>query len=98
MRETRRVPFWGDKQSVPALAEIDEKSSPIESLAAASPETLEALMLSRMNTAANLREDIGLLIAELAEQLADAKLAEMLLAQKRRKPAPARMADADTET
>lgn len=95
MGEVRRVPF---KRSVPALPEIDERSSPIESFAAASPETLEALMLSRMNTAANLRKDIGMLIVELAEQIADAKLAELLLARKRRKPAPARMADTDTET
>ncbi len=81
MSAVRRVPFWGEKSS----PETDERSNPIESLAAASPETLQELMLSRMNTAANLRKDIPLLIAEMAEQLADAKLAELLLAEKRRK-------------
>ncbi|MGH9690192.1 MAG: hypothetical protein ACRD4C_03685 [Candidatus Acidiferrales bacterium] len=58
------------------------KSDSIESFAAMSRETLQTLMLSRMNTAANLRKDIVLLIAEIVEQLADAKLAEMLINRK----------------
>ena len=86
----RRIPFYGDKLARPSvdLATVPEpeaKPSPIEILAAASEETLQNLMLSRMSTAANLRRDIDMLIAELAEQVADAKLAEILLAQKQRK-------------
>jgi hypothetical protein len=45
--------------------------------------TLETLILARMNTVANLKRDIAALISEMAEQLADAKVAEMLLRQKK---------------
>jgi hypothetical protein len=62
---------------------LEPKSGSLESLAAASAETLEALMMTRMNTAANLRKDIALLIGELAEQIADAKVAELILRQNR---------------
>lgn len=88
----RRIPVHGDRLPKPnlelaSLPEPEAKPDRIESLAAASERTLENLMLLRMNTAANIRKDIALLISELAEQLADAKLAEMLLAQRQRKKA-----------
>ena len=48
-----------------------------------SSETLQNIMLTRMSTAANLQKDIAVLIKEVAEQLADAKVAELLLRQKK---------------
>ena len=86
----RRIPFLRDKLTKPPgdlapLPEPEEKPSPIEVFAAASEETLQSLMLSRMNTAANIRKDITNLVQEMAEQIADAKLAELLLAQKQRR-------------
>ena len=42
-------------------------------------------MLTKMNMANNLRKDIALLIGELTDQLADAKLAELLLAGRRKR-------------
>ncbi|HVB55854.1 MAG TPA: hypothetical protein VNE63_05395 [Candidatus Acidoferrales bacterium] len=62
--------------------EAGAKTDPIEVFSAASRETLQAIMLSRMNTVANLKKDISALISEMVEQLADAKLAEMLLNRK----------------
>jgi len=58
------------------------KAGSIESLAAASPATLQTIMLAKMGAAANLKRDIGQLISELAEQLADAKVCELILRQK----------------
>lgn len=85
----RRVPFYGDKikalESLASLPELEAKPNPIESLGSASDETLQSLMLQKMSHAANLRKDIANLIAELADQLADVKLAELLLAQRRHK-------------
>lgn len=86
----RRIPFYGDKLAkspvdLAALPEPQAKPNPVDSLAAASEECLQNLMLSHMSMAANLRQNISDLIWELAEQIADAKLAEMLLAQKQRK-------------
>jgi hypothetical protein len=85
----RRVPFYGDRikplEDLASLPEPEPKPNPIESLGSASEETLQNLMLSRMATAANLRRDIANLISQMAEQLGDAKLAEMLLAQKRKR-------------
>ena len=86
----RRIPFYGDKLARPpvdlaSLPEPEAKPSPMESLAAMSEETLQNLMLSKMSIAANIRADIGNLISELAETVATAQLAELLLAQKQRK-------------
>jgi hypothetical protein len=64
------------------LIESAPVTDSMESLASASPATLENLVLSRLNTAANLRKDIALLISKLAEELADVKIAELLLHQK----------------
>ena len=50
-----------------------------EHLGSVSDVTLQTLMLSRLNLAANLQRDIADLVQSLAEQLAEAKLAEMLL-------------------
>ena len=85
-----RFSFYGDKppESPVDLASLPEpkaKPNPMDSLAAASEECLQNLMLSHMSMAANLRQNTSDLIWELAEQVADAKLAEMLLAQKQRK-------------
>lgn len=92
---SRHVPFWSDRdktrtlpqtKTLPTvLPDLEDKPDSLETLAAASDETLEALMLSKMNTARNLQRDIGALIAEVANQLAEAKLAEMLLAQRRKR-------------
>ncbi len=43
--------------------------------------------MNRMNSVANLRKDIALLVNEMAEQIADAKVAELLLHQKKNKKA-----------
>ena len=64
-------------------AKAVSKSNALEFFSGAPQVTLEALMLSRMNTVANLQRDIAALISEMAEQLADAKVAEMLLRQKK---------------
>jgi hypothetical protein len=68
--------------SFPTL-EPDAKADSLELFAAASSETLQNIMLTRMSTAANLQKDIAVLIKEVAEQLADAKVAELLLRQKK---------------
>jgi hypothetical protein len=64
-------------------AKAVSKSNALEFFSGAPQVTLEALMLSRMNTVANLQRDIAALISEMAEQLADAKVAEMLLRQEK---------------
>jgi hypothetical protein len=64
-------------------AKADRKSNTLGFFSGASQVTLEALILSRMNTVANLKRDLADLISEMAEQLADAKVAEMLLRQKK---------------
>ena len=69
------------ERHIPAL-DIETKPDRIESFAAASTETLRNLMLKRMSLAANLERDVSALISELAEQLAEARLAEMRLAQR----------------
>jgi hypothetical protein len=94
---SKRVPFWSDvnktrtlpqTRTLPTvLPDFEDKPDSLETLAAASNETLEALMLAKMNTAQNLQRDIAMLIAEVADQLAEAKLAEMLLAQRRKREA-----------
>jgi len=65
------------------ILESDAKADSLESFATMSSETLQNIMLTRMSTAANLQKDIAVLIKEVAEQLADAKVAELLLRQKR---------------
>jgi hypothetical protein len=86
---SKRVPFWSDKDKTRTLPTIlpnlDGERDQIETLAAASNETLEALMLAKMNMASNIQRDIAVLIGELADQLAEQKLAEMLLAQRRKR-------------
>ena len=64
-------------------AKAASKTNALEFFSGAPQVTLEALMLSRMNTVANLQRDIAALISEMAEQLADAKVAEMLLRQQK---------------
>lgn len=85
----QRVSFYGKKikpfEDLATLPEPEAKPNPIESLGSASEETLQNLMLLKMSMAANLRRDIANLISELADQLADAKLAELLLGWKQRK-------------
>lgn len=86
---SHRVPFWSDKdktRTLPTiLPDLDGERDQVETLATASSETLEALLLAKMNTARNLERDIAMLISELAAQLAEAKLSEMLLAQRRKR-------------
>lgn len=48
--------------------------------ASAPPETLQTLILTRMNLVKNMQRDIAAQIERMAEQMADAKVAEMLLA------------------
>ena len=67
--------------SFPTL-EPDAKADSLESFATMSSEPLQNIMLTRMSTAANLQKDIARLIKEVVEQLADAKVAEMLLLRK----------------
>lgn len=83
----RNIPFYTDrvdKQQLAVVPETPELTRSIEMFMEASEEILQSLMLSRMNIAANLRNDIEILINELAEKTAEAKLAEMLLAQRKR--------------
>ena len=62
--------------------ESPPKAGSIESLAAASPATLQTIMLAKMNAAANIKKDIGALVSELAEQPADAKVCELIIRQR----------------
>ncbi len=74
----------GTDQLAEALAKIEGIKTPIaiEDFSRASEETLQTLLLSRMNLASNLRRDIDELVLRLAEQLAEAKIAQMLLQMK----------------
>lgn len=59
-------------------ASTERRLTPAE-FASASRETLETVILSRMNLARNLRREIDAMAERMAEALADAKVAEMLL-------------------
>ena len=83
----RNIPFYtdrADKQQLAVAPETPEVTRSIEMFMEASEEMLQSLMLSRLNIATNLRNDIEVLIDELAEKTSGANLAEMLLAQRKR--------------
>jgi hypothetical protein len=58
-----------------------ESSRPslLDSLALSSATTLENFRMSRLNSAANLQKDMQVIFLEVLDQLAEAKLAELLL-------------------
>ena len=82
MKQIRELTLALAEPSSFLAVESSAEAVSIESLAAASPATLQAIMLTKMSAAANLKKDIGQLISELVEQLADAKIAELVLRQK----------------
>ena len=79
MRRPREVLLKQTGEVFPV--EPDSPANSLEVFSAASTETLEALLLNRMNSVANLRKDIALLVDEMAEQIADIKVAQLLLHQ-----------------
>jgi hypothetical protein len=84
---SRNIPFYTDrieKQQLAVVPETPEQTRSIEIFMEASDGMLQSLLLSRLNIAANLRSDIEILVSELAEKMAEAKLAEILLAQRQR--------------
>jgi hypothetical protein len=65
---SHRVPFWSDKDKTRTLPmilpDLDGERNQVETLATASNETLEALLLAKMNTARHLERDIAMLTSE----------------------------------
>ena len=67
----------------PLERSAEESRSPkpnlMDSLALASVPTLHDFQLSRLASAANLQKDVLVILREMVDQLAEAKLAELLL-------------------
>jgi hypothetical protein len=74
----------------PLERSAEESRSPkpnlMDSLALASVPTLQDFQLSRLASAANLQKDLIVILQQMVDQLAEAKLAELLLHHAERNP------------